>query len=442
MDADLSSLFLAAGLAIAVGTTALVMLVRRDLAPAGHAPAAPQGYGRFFLGAALGVGVIAFSLKMIILTVLSNFPAHTIRARVVDAGTELPAGTDLASWADQTPFAFRPLPETVPAPADNPTTPEKVALGEQLFHDTRLSSDGTVSCASCHDVTTGFGNDARPTAIGVTRVPGKRNAPTVYNAAFQARMFWDGRAGSLEEQAGGPPLNPDEMGMPSNAAIEAKIAADPNYETQFAAAFGDDGPITMKRITQAIAAYERTLVTRDSPYDRFVAGDRDAMTARQQRGMWLFQTVGCVNCHSGPNFSGASLVGPKNPYAPLFAHRSDYARRHDLAADKGKAEAASGDGTWRIPTLRNVALTGPWFHNGAVDDLKEVVRVMATAQLNARISDDLGLRQEPRWSEERKVFETVPRVVLSERDIDDLVAFLQALTSDMLAARAKTADPS
>lgn len=305
-----------------------------------------------------------------------------------------------------------------------------------MFHDTALSRDRSVSCASCHDITGAAGTDRRPTAVGITGVPGRRNAPTVWNAAFQARLFWDGRAGSLEEQAMGPPLNPDEMGMPSYEAIEQRIMAEPAYHEAFAVAFGADQPITMRRIVQAIAAYERTLIAADTPYDRFVRGDTGALTHDQQRGMWLFQAIGCVFCHYGPNFSGASLLGPRNPYAALIASRSAYARAHDLGSDKGRAASGATNGVWRIPSLRNVALTAPYFHNGSVTELAEAVRVMATAQLNAEIGNDARLRRVAAWSLGQGTFTETDRLVLSDGDVDDIVAFLKSLSSDTLAARA------
>jgi cytochrome c peroxidase len=436
MHADLTALLVTALVAVMTATIGLVLLVRRDLAPAAGRAGAPAGHGRWFLGAALGIGVIAFTLKIVIMLVLANFPDRTVAPLIAGLADRAPnTDGDFGPNYDIEPFAFKPLPAVAPAPSGNPTTADKVALGERLFHDTALSRDRSVSCASCHDVESGVGTDRRPTAVGITGVPGKRNAPTVFNAAFQARLFWDGRAGSLEEQAAGPPLNPDEMGMPSFAAIEDRIIADPSYRRPFDHAFGPGAAITMERITQAIAAYERTLVTNDTPYDRFVSGDETAMTAAQRRGMALFQSIGCVNCHSGPNFSGAALVGPRNPYAPLMAHRSQPAQRFDLAADKGRAPMGAQDGIWRIPSLRNVALTGPYFHNGSVTELKDAIRVMATAQLNAEISDDPKARRGFQWSAERRAFTALDRVVLTSGDIDDLAAFLGALTSDRLAAR-------
>ncbi|WP_156612423.1 cytochrome-c peroxidase [Paramagnetospirillum marisnigri] len=437
MNADLSTVLGYGGAVVLFATTALVLLVRADLAPAAGLGAVLDGGGKWFLGAALGAGVIAFSLKLVIILTLSSFPEQTIAPLVPPPATAMVSAESpdaFAPSADAAPgHVWKALPPVAPSPPDNPATPAKVSLGQRLFHDPILSIDRTVSCASCHDLGLGAGTDRRATAIGVTHVPGRRNAPTVWNAAFQARLFWDGRAGSLEEQAMGPPLNPDEMGMPSAQAIEERIGADASYREAFAQAFGDDRPVSMRRVVQALAAFERSLITADSPYDRFVSGDAEALGPGQQRGMWLFQAVGCVMCHSGANFSGASLIGPRNPYAPLLASRSPLARSHGLGADKGRAGEAAADGIWRIPSLRNVALTAPYFHNGAVGDLSEAVRVMATTQLGAVISNDPGLRRVPRWSAAEERFRVVDRLVLSEQDIADIVSFLNALTSDSLS---------
>ncbi|MGE5478624.1 MAG: cytochrome-c peroxidase [Bacteroidales bacterium] len=442
MNADLTSLIAAGLLAILIATTALVMLVRGDLAPEGLRPMALSTGGRFLLGAALGLGVIAFSIKVVIILTLASFPQQTISPLIAEVG-QSPLGAseqDNNPLPDPEPYEWKALPAVAPAPLDNPVTPAKVALGERLFHDTALSRDRTLSCASCHDVRNGAGTDSRPTALGIDGTIGSRNSPTVWNAAYQARLFWDGRARSLEEQAMGPPVNPAEMGMPNFAAIEDRIATDPSYHDDFARAFGPREPITMQRIAQAIASYERTLVTTDAPYDRFIAGDDGALNAAQKRGMWLFQSSGCIMCHAGPNFSGASQVGPRNPFAPLYAKRSAVAARYDLTSDKGKAAPGSEMGVWRIPSLRNVALTAPYFHNGSVGELREAVKVMATAQLGATISDDPQMRRTPRWSPERRQFDTLDRLVLSNHDLDDIVAFLNSLSSDTLASRVRIAE--
>ncbi|KIL96974.1 Cytochrome c551 peroxidase [Paramagnetospirillum magnetotacticum MS-1] len=440
MNADLSQILTTGAMVVLFAISALVLLVRMDLAPAGDRPSPLDGGGRWFLGAALGIGVIAFSIKLAIILTLSSFPDQTIAPLLADPAlaqrddslAEMPLQSGPSGPGH---YPWRSLPAVAPSPPDNPTNPAKIALGERLFHDTALSRDHTVSCATCHDLLEGAGTDRRPTSKGINGTIGGRNAPTVWNAAFQSRLFWDGRAGSLEEQAMGPPLNPDEMGMPSATAIEARIGADSSYRQAFAQAFGDGASVTMRRITQAIAAFERTLVTNDSPYDRFVAGDDHALDPAQKRGMWLFQSVGCVMCHSGPNFSGAALVGPQNPYAPLMASRSAFAQRHGLSSDKGKAHAKAVDGIWRIPSLRNVALTAPYFHNGSVTELEEAIRVMATSQLNATISEDRRQSRTPAWSAENSRFDVIDRLVLSEDDIRDLAAFLRSLSSDRLARR-------
>ena len=434
MNADLSSLLGIALMAVLAGLGALVLLVRRDLAPI----ALRQGCtasGVWFLGAALGLGVIAFSIKLIIILTLATFPQRTIAPLTASVGSKTPPGGTLPATPPPAPYGWQSLPATAPAPADNPLTVAKVSLGERLFHDPLLSRDRTISCSSCHDVINGAGTDGRPTSQGIDGAVGSRNAPTIWNAAFQAVLFWDGRAGSLEQQAMGPPLNPAEMGMASAAAIEARIATDPSYGPAFAEAFGPDQPITFLRIAQAIASYERTLISRDSAYDRFVDGDENALDARQRRGMWLFQSIGCVTCHVGANFSGASNIGPHNPFAPLQVQRSQTAMRHHLDTDKGRAGAHAAVGVWRIPSLRNVALTPPYFHNGSVTDLAEAVRVMASAQLGAVLVDDDAKRPQPRWNARLHRFEADPRLVLGPADINDLVAFLGALSSDAVTAR-------
>jgi cytochrome c peroxidase len=320
----------------------------------------------------------------------------------------------LAVIASLAAVAARPdwqaLPGRAPVPAGNPMSPAKVALGERLFFDPSLSRDGTVACASCHDAKTGA--DGRAVAVGVGGRQGSRNAPTVRNAAFQARLFWDGRAGSLEEQAKGPLTNPMEMAMPDLAAVERRVAARPAYQEAFRRVFGGPRPVSIANIAAAIAAYERTLIDTDTPYDRYVRGDAAALDAAQRRGMALFESYGCRICHSGPNFSGASLFDTANPYRafpalPMFA--DPFVLRYRLTQDPGRAEPGSRQGLWRVPSLRNVARTAPYFHNGSVTRLEDAVRIMASAQLGRPA--DPGNRH------------AVP-----EGDVADLVAFLKALS--------------
>jgi cytochrome c peroxidase len=423
MNANLTELITYMGLLILVAGLGLALIVGRDLAPAGRFKGALDGGGRWFLGAALGVGVIVLTLKLIIILTLSQAPQITVAPLIEHVAHEgMPPGEDKASEDMRLRLGWKALPDQAPAPLDNPTTPEKVALGERLFHDPNLSMDRTVACASCHDVMGKAGGDARPTALGISNQIGPRNAPTVWNAAFQGVLFWDGRAGSLEAQAKGPPVNPGEMGMPDLEAVAARVREDDSYREPFALAFGKQAPIDIERIAKAIASYERTLITPDAPFDRFVKGDDQALSPAQKRGMALFRDQGCITCHSGPNFSQASLFEPFAPDRYLMASRSPLATKYHLADDKGKAPNTSQNGIWRIPSLRNVALTAPYFHNGQVRELQEAVRVMATAQLNAVVEGD-GRRPKP------------GQKYLSQQDVLDLVAFLNALSSDRLSAK-------
>lgn len=295
--------------------------------------------------------------------------------------------------------AWEALPTTAPAPADNPTTEAKVELGKMLFHDPRLSSTGTVSCASCHNAMLG-GEDNRPNAMGINGQTGGRSAPTVWNAAFNAVQFWDGRAPSLEAQAAGPVANPIEMGMKHWDDVVARLKTIKGYNLAFAQAFGDNS-ISQENATKAIAAYERTLITPNSPYDKFVKGDKSALTEQQVRGMEKFAELGCSSCHSGATFNG----GGSFQHFPVHDNPF-FAAKYDFKKDKGKAEVskdAADEHVFKVPTLRNIALTAPYFHNGSVKTLEEAVVVMAKLQLDKQ---------------------------LSKEEIADIVAFLEGLTGE------------
>ena len=300
-------------------------------------------------------------------------------------GVALAATANLALAYD-----WQALPPKPPVPADNPQTPAKVELGKVLYHDPRLSSTGTVSCASCHSMMEG-GDDHRPVSLGVRGQAGTRNAPTVWNSAYHSAQFWDGRAPSLEEQAKGPITNPIEMGMPDlNSAVD-RLRAIPGYAPLFAKAFGAGDAITVDHVAKAIAAYERTLVTPDSPYDHFVHGDRKALTAQQQRGMKAFADTGCVACHAGPNFDGPPMPAG-TPYLVKFPTFTDnsYVARYRLDADPGRFASTGKEEDrhmWRVPTLRNLVYTAPYFHNGSVKSLPEAARVMAKVQLGRDLDD-------------------------------------------------------
>ena len=260
-----------------------------------------------------------------------------------------------------------------------------------LFFDPRLSIDGTVSCNSCHNVMTN-GTDNRPVSVGVKGQKGGRSAPTVFNAAFLSAQFWDGRAATLEDQAKGPILNPIEMGMPSEEAVLERLRKIPGYVAKFAEVFGENG-LTYDNIAKAIAAYERTLITPNSPFDRYMRGDKSAMSEEALRGMELVQSVGCTACHTGPNFAGPANLPVGQGFFqkfPTFTN-NEYVKKYDLMSDTGLHSVTGKEEDkymWRVPTWRNVALTAPYFHNGSVKTLDEAVRVMAKTQLNKDLKPD------------------------------------------------------
>ncbi|MBS4099451.1 MAG: c-type cytochrome [Sulfuricella sp.] len=416
--------------AIALGVAAIILMVQRELGPFSRLSTG----GKWLLTGAFGMGILAFAVKISVAVAVTRMPVPVSAA---SPPLEAPSAVAQQVWAYQPDapqkYVWQALPQMAPEPPDNPATPEKIALGKRLFFDKALSADGQLSCASCHDLYGKAGGDGRRTARGIAGQIGGRNAPTVWNAAFQSQLFWDGRAASLEEQAQGPILNPLEMGMPSAAAVEAVIRKNPLYQQAFAQVFGAEQPITLARIAAAIAAYERTLITPDAPYDRFVRGDRQALNPQQLRGMARFESVGCVTCHKGPNFSDASLVGGQIPRRIFPALPTAFEKRFDLTPD-GRGGGVER-GAWRIPSLRNVALTGPYFHNGAVEKLSDAVRIMAGAQLGTRIGA-APQSGELYWSSRARVLNRVESRTLNEQDVDDIVAFLQALSSDTLASHA------
>ena len=300
---------------------------------------------------------------------------------------------------------WQALPDVAPAPADNPTTAAKVELGKMLFMDPRFSSTGTVACNSCHNVMEG-GDDSRTTSMGVHGKTGGRNAPTVWNSAFHSVQFWDGRAPLLEDQAKGPVANPVEMGMKDVETAMERVRKIPGYKAYFDKAFGENS-MTVENAAKAVAAFERTLITPNSAYDKYVKGDKQAMTEQQIRGMDTFASSGCTSCHSGAAFNGPQMKLGEGFFTkfPTFTD-SEYVAQYKLADDKGRQEV-TGDSAdanmFRTPTLRNITDTAPYFHNGSVNDLAEAVRVMAKTQLNKDLSDT---------------------------EVADIVAFLGALTGE------------
>ncbi len=284
------------------------------------------------------------------------------------------------------------LPDAAPSPENNPMSEAKVELGKALFMDPRFSKDGNISCNSCHNIMAG-GDDNRPNSIGFHDQRGGRGAPTVWNAAFQSVQFWDGRAATLEDQAKGPVANPIEMGMESVDAAMLRVKAIPGYAQLFKLAFPDDKEAMMvDNAAKAVGAFERTLITPNSPYDKYVKGDKAALTEQQVKGMNTFSELGCTACHSGVNFSGPKMEIGQGFFMkfPTFPD-TEYDKKYQFSKDLGRYEVSKNDADknmFRVPTLRNIALTAPYFHNGAVATLQEAIKVMAKTQLNKDLTDE------------------------------------------------------
>jgi cytochrome c peroxidase len=322
-------------------------------------------------------------------------------------------------------------------PPDNPQTPQKIALGEKLFFDGRLSADGTVACSTCHDPARAF-TDGRPTSMGIKGRIGQRNAPTILNALYNKTQFWDGHAKTLEEQVAFPIANPFEMGQPSLNAAVAKIAAIGEYQRAFRGVFGR--PPNGTDLVRALASYERTLISFDSPFDHFVAGDKNAISDAAKRGWELFNTRGrCNKCHA--------LTDNKRDVT--FFTDNDFHNigigiiRHNVVALARKADRliSSGDMTavddaailtnmsalgrflitrkepdlasFKTPDVRNVLMTSPYFHDGSQETLWDIAD---------HYNKGDGVKDP--WLDQ-----DIQPLALTESNIDDLVAFLASLTS-------------
>lgn len=277
---------------------------------------------------------------------------------------------------------FKPIPDQPPEPAGNPITPAKVALGRMLYFDARLSSSGVISCNSCHNVGMG-GIDGVPTSIGHGFKKGPRNAPTVYNAVFNAAQFWDGRAADLKAQATGPVQAGVEMNS-KPAAVEAALKSMPGYVDAFKAAFPQDATaVSFDNMAKAIEAFEATLITPGAPFDAFLKGNDRALTADQQAGLKLFMDKGCASCHNGVNLGGQGYY----PFGVLQKPSEDVRP----TADVGRftvTKSKTDEYVFRAAPLRNVALTAPYFHSGKVWKLQDAVTIMGSAQLGATLTPD------------------------------------------------------
>lgn len=286
-----------------------------------------------------------------------------------------------------------PLPANYDSKA-NPATPEKVALGRQLYYEKRLSKNHDLSCNSCHDLAR-YGVDGAKFSTGHKKQLGGRNSPSVYMAAGHIAQFWDGRAKDVEEQAGGPMVNPVEMALPDHKRAEAVLQSIAGYVETFARAFpGEKQPITIKNITAAIAAFERQLVT-PSRFDKYLGGEEIALNDVEKAGLVKFLDTGCVACHSGTLLGGTGFqkLGAVKPWPN--------------AQDTGRAQVSKNDADrflFKVPSLRNVAKTAPYFHDGSSTELSDAIRKMATHQLGRDLSD---------------------------ADVQSIAAFLESLTGDV-----------
>ena len=322
-------------------------------------------------------------------------------------------------------------------PADNPQTSEKISLGQKLFFDRRLSVDGTVSCSTCHDPALAF-TDRKPTSVGIKGRVGQRNAPTVLNALYNKTQFWDGRVNTLEEQAALPIVNSVEMGHPSLDAAVAQIAAVEEYQHAFRNVFGH--PPNSPDLLRAIASYERTQLSFDSPFDHFIAGGKNAIDESAKRGWELFNNQArCNKCHAltetrrdvtnliDNDFHNIGVLIVQHKVVPLARQAEQLVKTGDTSAidqaaiqtemsalgrfliTKKEPDIAS----FKTPNIRNVLVTGPYFHDGSQDTLWDVID---------HYNKGAGL-QDPYLDQD------IQPLALTENDIDDLVAFMASLTS-------------
>lgn len=327
-------------------------------------------------------------------------------------------------------------------PTTNPMSPRKVVLGRALFFDKRLSIDGTVSCASCHDPAFAF-TDSRVLAAGAGDKAGARNTPTILNSVFSETLFWDGRARSLEEQVKHPLLSSFEMGMAS-AELTNRLSSIPEYRRQFRQVFNSDG-ITIDLIAKAIAAYERTLLSGNSPFDRFITGNNTAITEAQKRGWELFKgKAKCIECHThsktNPLFTDfkfhntgiaatdalfdnllqSSAKSTTESTATLLAHSEGFSELGRFAVTRQQVDI----GAFKTPTLRDVELTSPYMHNGS---LKTLIDVVQFYNRGGAANSHLDKLMHP--------------LHLNDAEVNDLVQFLRALTSDDVLKLCQTTNP-
>jgi cytochrome c peroxidase len=329
---------------------------------------------RWFIAASLaalaGFGSVAWFGRTVIPQMPASAPAHVLEREVLEPITPVPVTIQL--------------------------DPKKVALGNRLFHEPKLSADGSISCASCHDLARA-GVDRQPRSRGIGGREGNINAPTVFNSGFNFRQFWDGRAEALEDQVDGPLQNPAEMGASWPHAI-AFLNADAAYRKEFSELFRDG--VSAANVRDAIATFERSLATPNSRFDRFLRGESAALSETERAGYRLFKQIGCTSCHQGVNIGG-------NSYQRLGVMEDYFAVRGNITgADLGRYNITRREEDrylFKVPSLRNVALTAPYLHDGSANSLRDVVAIMARYQLALK---------------------------LDAADIDRIVAFLRTLTGE------------
>lgn len=311
------------------------------------------------------------------------------------AGFLLVASTDrpfdpVTFYPPQSSEPISPIPKRLPLDA------RKIALGRRLFSDPRLSGDDSLACASCHDVARG-GADGRRRSRGVRGQLADLNTPTVLNSVFNFRQFWDGRAATLEDQIDGPIQNAKEMAS-SWPEVLAKLAADDEYSRQFHAIYGG---LDADHVKNAIAEFERSLLTPGSRFDRYLEGQQDALTSDEKTGYGLFKSYGCVACHQGVNVGG-NLYQRLGVMVPYFKREAD-----SVPANRGRAAVTGRPEdlhVFKVPSLRNVALTAPYFHDGSVPTLEQAVVIMGEYQLG---------------------------VAIPPREVGQIVSFLRSLTGEL-----------
>ncbi|MFM1877072.1 MAG: hypothetical protein RL266_2809 [Bacteroidota bacterium] len=303
-----------------------------------------------------------------------------------------------AQVAEKAKKIFQPLAAVAENP-ENSVTPEKVKLGKVLYFDKRLSKEGNISCNSCHNLATG-GVDNLSFSPGDDGGLGGRNSPTVLNAAFHATQFWDGRAKDVEEQAGMPILNPVEMAIPNEEFLIERLSGIDLYKELFAEAFpGQGAPINYDNLRKAIAAFERTLVT-PSRFDDYLKGESKALTIAEKEGLKTFMDAGCITCHNGSMLGGNSFQ--------KFGQFKDYWHyTGSKSIDEGRFAETKNEADkflFKVPSLRNIHATGPYFHDGSVDELSEAISIMAEINLKKK---------------------------LSEKEVKDIVTFLKSVSGEL-----------